>query len=194
MRENTEDRKRQIIAATLEVISEEGMQGLTMKKIAGKVGVTDAALYRHFESKHALMEAVIQTIGHKLIANINMAVMDIKDPMEKLKQILRLHLTYLESNRGIPRLLFSETIHHNDPVLRQALLNMVNHYLDLVRGVLLRAKESEQIKTDIDIDAAAMAFLGLVQSNALIWSLSGFGFSISGRADALWRVFSEGVG
>lgn len=113
--------------------------------------------------------------------------------MDKLKEILHIHLTYIEENRGIPRLIFSEAIHQNDPILRQTLLRMVNHYLDLVRGILLHALESGRVKKDININTTAIAFLGLVQSVTFIWFLSGFEFPLHQEATALWQVFSESL-
>ncbi len=188
-----DSRKEQIIAAALKIISEEGVANLTMMKIAQKIGISDAALYRHFENKHEIMRGLIETMGRSLMANISAAVADSDDPIAKLKKILALHLAYLEKNRGIPRLIFSEAVHQNDPVLRQTLWEMINNYLDLIRGILRRAKAEGRVKEDINIEASALGFLGLVQATAFLWSLSDFSFSISAKAPALWRVFAESL-
>lgn len=193
MIEPTNNRKEQIVFTALEIISEEGVKSLTMKNIADRIGISDAALYRHFENKQEIMLAMIETVGRNLTTNISNAVANIETPVDKLKEILHIHLSYLEQNKGIPRLVFSEEVHQNDPVLRKSILKMVNHYLDLIRGILLRAKDSGQVKSDIDIEATAIAFLGLVQAMAILWSLSGFEFSISDRAPALWRAFAERI-
>ncbi|MCI0695412.1 TetR/AcrR family transcriptional regulator [candidate division KSB1 bacterium] len=193
MPNNFDSRKEQIIHAALKIISEEGVANLTMMKIAQKIGISDAALYRHFKNKHEIMRGVIETMGRNLTANMSVAVSDIDDPIAKLKKILGIHLAYLEKNRGIPRLIFSEAVHQNDPVLRKTLLQMVNSYLDLIRGILRRAKAEGRVKEDINIEAGAIGFLGLVQATALLWSLSDFSFSISKKAPALWRVFAESL-
>lgn len=191
MSELTNNRKEQIITSALETISEEGIKNLTMKRIANRIGISDAALYRHFKNKQELMQTMIETVGRNLITKINLALGDIDNPVDKLKEILHLHLTYLEKNKGIPRLIFSEEIHQNDPILRNSVLKIVNHYLDLLRNILLQAQETGQVKKDIDIEATSMAIMGLVQATALLWSLNGFGYSLSEKAPVLWRLISE---
>ncbi|NIR52012.1 TetR family transcriptional regulator [candidate division KSB1 bacterium] len=193
MMHSSNNRKDQIVFAALEIISEEGAKKLTMKKIAEKIGISDAALYRHFKNKRQIMQAMIEKVGQSLTGSISTAVANIENPVEKLREILRIHLSYLENNKGIPRLVFSEEVHQNDPMLRSSVLRMVNHYLDLIRGILVRARETGQIRSDIDVEATAIGFLGLVQAMALLWSLSGFQFEISEKAPALWRVFSESL-
>lgn len=186
-------RKEQIISAALQIISEEGTKHLTMMRIARKVGITDAALYRHFKSKHELMLEMIHSTGRELSAAISHAAAHVEDPIEKLKKILHVHLEYLERHRGIPRLVFSEAVHQHDPMLRKAVLGVTNHYIDLVRGVLIRAIENGQVKSDIDTETTAFAFLGLVQTTCFVWSLSEFSFPISERAPSLWKVFAESL-
>lgn len=187
------DRKDQIVLVALQLLSEHGMKKLTMKNIAEKIGFTDAALYRHFKSKHDILEMLIDTVSKNLINNVNEAVATIDDPVAKLRAILHIHLSHIEKNKGMPRVIFSESIHQNDPVLRKKVLVMVTHYLDLIRGVLLRGKETRRIRIEIDIDAAAVAFWGLIQSTTLIWSLSNFEYSLENKADSLFDVFAEGI-
>lgn len=188
------NRKEQIVLTALHIVSEQGVTNLTMKNIAHKIGFSDAALYRHFKNKQQLMKEMILTAGRNLNIEITNSVSDIEDPVEKLKEILHIHLSYLAQNKGIPRLIFSEDVHQNDPLLRRTLLKIVNHYLDMIRGILWRAKDTGQVKPDIDIEATAVAFLGLVQATTFIWSLSNFEFSISERAPGLWCAFAEKLG
>jgi len=190
MPEMRKSRKEQIINSALEIISEEGVKNLTMKRIANRIGISDAALYRHFKNKQELMLVMIETMGRNLITRINLVVGDLDNPVDKLENILHIHLTHLEKNKGIPRLIFSEEIHQNDPILRNSVLKIVNNYLNLLQNILLQAKETGQVKEAIDIEATSMAILGLVQATALLWSLNGFGFSLSKKEPVLWRLIS----
>ena len=193
MQDTYNDRKDHIVHVALQLVSEYGMKKLTMKNIAEKVGFTDAALYRHFKSKHDIMEMLIDTVSKNLFNIINEAVATIEDPVDKLRAILHIHLSHIEKNKGMPRIIFSESIHQNDPVLRKMVLLMVTRYLDLIKGVFLRGKEAGRIRKEIDIDTAAVAFFGLVQSTTLIWSLSNFDYALSDKADSLFKVFAEGI-
>ncbi|MBW1660150.1 MAG: helix-turn-helix transcriptional regulator [Deltaproteobacteria bacterium] len=60
-------RKEQIIQTCMEIFSENGIQGLTMKAIADRVHITEPAIYRHFRNKEAVLVAMITQIREELI-------------------------------------------------------------------------------------------------------------------------------
>jgi len=193
MKNNYYNRKEQIVHTALHIISEKGMKKLTMKNIASEIGFTDAALYRHFSSKRDILKELIEVASTNLINKVNTVVAKTDDPVDKLHEILRIHLAHMEQHKGMSRIIFSEEVHQNDAELRGLLFRTINHYLDLVRGILLRAKVSGAVRADIDIDATAVAFFGLIQSVTFLWSLSDYAYSIHQKADDLFVVFSRGL-
>lgn len=193
MQNNFQDRKEQIIYTAIQIISEEGVKKLTLKNIASRIGISDAALYRHFKNKHDIIQCMIGMVGNNLTKRLSVAVVNSEAPLYKLKKVLKEHLAYIENNKGLPRIIFSESVHQNDPVLRKLVLNMVNNYLDFIKGILVQARENGKIRKEINIDAAAHAFFGLVQATVLIWSLSDFEHSIPKKAEALFDVYSKGL-
>ena len=61
MRELT-DRQRQIVDHAIEMIGEGGLSGLTMRRLSERLGVTEPALYRHFENKTAILAAMLTVL------------------------------------------------------------------------------------------------------------------------------------
>jgi len=51
-------RQQEILNASLKVIDRDGLKGFTMKNVAGQIGVTDAAPYKHFPDKGAILRAL----------------------------------------------------------------------------------------------------------------------------------------
>lgn len=187
------NRKQQIITAAMEIISESGAQNLTMLAIAERLGISDAALYRHFRSKFDLLRAMIEHFGRDLIGTLSAAVAAIDDPLVKLQHVLQHHLHYLEANRGVPRLIFSEAVHQHNPELQRSVLSIINHYVDFIQGILLRAVTQGKMRKDLDLETTAFAFIGLIQATCFIWSLSDYNFPLADRAQRLWKVFSESL-
>lgn len=68
-RSDRPDTRDRILDAALEVFSEYGFEGATVRKIAAKVGVSDPALYAHFKSKKEIFEALIKLAGPDLLAS-----------------------------------------------------------------------------------------------------------------------------
>jgi AcrR family transcriptional regulator len=192
-RKDSEDRKQEIIQATMEIVAEEGIQNLTVARLAKRIGITDGALYKHFSSKKEIIMAMVENIQHAFSTFMSPEVALYDDPIEKLQNILRLHLEFLEHHRGVPRLLFSEAVHVGDNDTKRLMHSGVSNYLDFIRGILYRAIQEGHVRKDLDVDAAATAFLGLVQGNLIVWSLSNFSFSLAERHAALWQVFAESL-
>jgi len=193
VRKNSETRKQEIIQATMEIIAEEGIQNLTMARLAEEIGITDGALYKHFNSKKEILLATVKEIQKSFSTFMSPQVALSDDPLEKLQTILRLHLEFLEQHKGVPRILFSEAVHVGDNDVKRLMHSGVSNYLDFIRGILLRAIQDGQIRKDLDIDAATTAFFGLIQGNLIVWSLSDFSFPLAARHAVLWQVFAESL-
>jgi AcrR family transcriptional regulator len=192
-RKSSEVRKQEIIQATMEIIAKQGIQNFTMATLAKRIGITDGALYKHFKSKKEILMSMVAEVFRRLSTFMNPQVALYDDPMDKLQNILRLHLEYLEKHQGVPRILFSEAVHTTDQDAKRLMYSGISHYLDVIRGILYRAIQEGQVRQDLDIDIAATAFLGLIQGNVILWSLSDFAFPLAERHAALWQVFTEGL-
>jgi AcrR family transcriptional regulator len=82
-------RRRQIVKATLGLIAEEGIQGTTMARIAGAVGISEPSLYSHYGSRQEILLGALDIVFEK-VAEINRAATD-SDALERLRQMGRYH-------------------------------------------------------------------------------------------------------
>src|SRR5512136_1924538 len=81
---NTEVRREQIRQATFNIIAERGVKGLTISAIAGKVGVSEANLYRHFKNKKDILDDAVDSIGEGLLQNLrSVSNAKMKDPFKQ---------------------------------------------------------------------------------------------------------------
>ncbi|MEP3116215.1 helix-turn-helix domain-containing protein [Nisaea sp.] len=71
-----------ILDAALEVFSERGYDGATVRQIAAKVGVSDPALYAHFKGKQEIFEALLKLAGPDLLASAGTSLASDKTPMQ----------------------------------------------------------------------------------------------------------------
>ena len=93
----------QSLALMLE--SSDGSQRITTAKLAASVGVSEAALYRHFPSKTRMFDSLIEFIEDSLITRINLILKDEKDTTARLRLIVLLILGFGERNHGLTRIL-----------------------------------------------------------------------------------------
>ena len=188
---NRELRRDQIVSAALGIIARKGMSGLTTAAIATEANMSEANLYRHYGNKEEILLEVIKRIGDGLKGNIDKSLQGVRSPVERLRSVFTLHLHYLATNEGIPRLVFSEEIHHHNPTLRGKLLETIGLYSGRLTGIMKEGQEARVIAPDIDPEALASIFIGMVQVVVLKWVLSGFSFSIEKEGLKVWDNFEK---
>ena len=185
---DTEVRREQITQAALDIIASDGVKGLTTSAIAGRVGISGANLYRHFQNKNEILNSVVAKIGADLLQNLR-AVRGAapEDPLLKLTKLVRRHLEYTQNNKGIPRLVFSEEMHITNVPLKEKLLRVINSYTQEISSLIQEGQEAGIIKPNMEPQALALTIVGLIQVTVLKWSLNGFSFSPVDQGMKLWK-------
>ena len=189
-KESTEVRREQIVRAALDIIGKDGIQGLTTSGIAKEVGISEANIYRHFKNKDAILTATVEDL-EGTISNILKKVTTRKiSPLDKLAQIFKLHLSHIQENKGVPRLVFSSELHFRKD-LREKLSSLIERYLKMLTGILDEGITDGSVKFSIDTKAMAGVFVGMIQLSALRWSLSDFKISLLKEGKKLWKEYRK---
>lgn len=185
-------RRDQIVEAALRIIARGGIKSLTTAAIAEEVGISEANLYRHFNSKDEILQGTVEKIGEGLLRNLDIiSEMSENSPLLRLKRLFMLHLEYIEKNEGIPRLIFSEEMHIGNKKLKERLLKTIQLYSARLESLIKEGQKAGLIKKEIGNPSAAMIFIGMIQILTMKWSLSGFSFSLVDEGMKLWRDFEK---
>jgi hypothetical protein len=70
---------------------------------------------------------------------------------------------------------------------------MFTHYLELIQAVLDRGIREGSIRPDINANAAATTFFGLIQSTATLWALNGYAGQLAEFRSDMWDIYRKGV-
>ncbi|MBU1044584.1 MAG: TetR/AcrR family transcriptional regulator [Candidatus Omnitrophica bacterium] len=192
-KEKTVVRQAQIIAAALDVIAKDGFKGLTIAAIAKKVGITNSNVYRHFSGREAIVEAIVSEVEISLQKIISEACSKNNLPSQCLENIFLKHIEFLETHRGIPRVIFSDEMYSGNELLIRRLRGIVKQYMGGIKKVLKKGVEEKEFDSGLDIDAAAMTFMGFIQSTALQWILFRYSFSPKKRGKKIWKIYLRGI-
>ncbi len=182
-------RQEQIKDAALEVIARSGLRGLTISAIAARAGISRGNIYRHFEGKEAVIDAIVSEISSGLGKIVDGASREKRSPVECLRNIFLRHLAFLENNRGIFKFMLSEGIYSVSGRAKGG----IKRYLSAIRGILSRGMREGYFDGRLDLDAASRAFLGNIQGVGLQWILCDYGFSIHTRGKRIWQIFARGI-
>lgn len=189
----TKIRRAQITDAALEVVAKNGLKGFTISAIAKKVGIADGNVYRHFKDKKAVIETIISEIWIALRKIVKEACSKKDTPSNCLKQIFLQHIDFLEKHKGIPRIFFSDEMYTVDKQLSFKLKENIMQYLTEIKKILKEGVRNKSLDPKLDVDAAAIAFVGLIQSTVLQWVLFGYSFSPKRRGQKIWQIYLKGI-
>jgi AcrR family transcriptional regulator len=194
MRKSHDQRRAEIIQGALDVAADRGISRATTAAIAARVGIAQPTIFRHFDDRDAIFHAALQSLGEGMQAELAPVLADTATPPgQRLRALLRAQLGYIASQKGIPRLLFSDRLHLESPALKEAVRDNMRLFASGI-ATIVREGAGEDLPATTDPDRAAWLVVGLVQGTVLRWSLMDFDFDLAAQADDLWAVACHGLG
>ena len=137
------NRRAQILQALASMLETNPGQRITTAKLAAQVGVSEAALYRHFPSKARMFEGLIEFIEETLFSRINKIVNEEKDTITRCQLILHLILGFAEKNPGITRILNGDALMGEQERLRTRVAQLFERLETQLKQVLRERKLRE---------------------------------------------------
>lgn len=187
-KKSTHIRREEIIQATLQVIGDKGVHGLTITEIAGRAGMSDANIYRHFKGKQEILEALGDFIGEAVMGKAAGIAAGKGTAPEKLEAIFRSHAALIAANPGLPRFIFSEEIHLGEPQLAKTIAGKMAGYIESLSAVIAAGIKAGELRP-VSPRETAITLLGMIQFTALRWSITRGAFNLDAEAGRLWHNF-----
>jgi len=186
-------RQDQIAEAALDIVRSGGIRALNLAAVAEKVGIVPSAVYRHFKNKSQIIGAVLQLIQKRLSAHYREVVESDGEPVEKLRLLLKKHVELIGSSNAIPRVIFSAEVIGGMPEKRQQLYDIIQEVVRNITQIVYDGQKMGRIRKDTPPETIAVAFLGLIQPAAIIWSLSEGEFDLAQHSQRAWQLFSDAI-
>jgi len=188
-RQNTAVRKKQIMDAARKLIMRSGSEHVTVRNMAKEVGISQAAIYRHFKSKTEILSFLADSVADGLLHDIDIARTVGFPSLDIIDEILRMHLSRIEQKRGMSFLVLAEIISFGDNSLNKKVSGHIHIYVGRLRLLLSDGVRAGLVRQDIDLDAAALLLFGMIQGLVNIWALNGYKFDLVERYSELWKVY-----
>ncbi len=184
-----ETRLNQILTAARELIASGGVTALTVRAIARKVGVTEAAIYRHVESKEQVLVMLLEDVRQSVLGTIEQHTAPDTTALGKLEHVLTHHLSVIESRRGISFVVIAEAAQFQEPSVREAGKRLVEDYLLTVEGFIREGIEAGEVDDAINPGAAATMFFGIIQASVTRWLFDSTAHPLTENVLSLWRQY-----
>lgn len=173
---NKEFTERQIEimeAATLR-IDKFGIQELTIKNLASDLGLSEAALYRHFRSKNEIMLGLLTYFIFEMNDRIAVILADKeKQPSELLKEIFVSQLNTFVQKPAIVSVIFSEGIFQFNKELSDKVVSMMALMQENIKALIVRGQNEGVYGKLLGAEPITTIIMGSMRMVVLKWKLSG---------------------
>jgi len=179
-------RKEQILQSLARMLETCPNDRITTAALAREVGVSEAALYRHFPSKARMFEGLIKFIEDTLFSRFNRILADENDAEKRCEQVLFLILTFAEKNPGITRIMAGDALAGETERLRTRVAQIYDRIEAQLKQILREAQIREGLKPSVSAVALANLLLAWCEGRMNEYVRSGFQRSPLENWDTQW--------
>lgn len=192
MKTQKTSRKQQILECLASMLEASPGERITTSALAKEVGVSEAALYRHFPSKSKMFEGLIEFIEETVFSRITLILAEEKIALKRCEKILTLLLTFAERNPGLTRLLTGDALTGETERLRVRIAQVFDRIETQLKHILREAELREGLHPQLPITAAANLLIALVNGRIAEFVRTEFRRSPTAHWQEQWQLLAQG--
>ncbi len=182
------------IAAVVELAGLQNPSEITTTAIAQHMKLTQGALFRHFPTKDALWQAVMQWVADRLLSQIDRAAMGVASPKAALRAMFMSHVAFVVEHPGVPRMIFGELQRAESTPARRMVQTLIRRYGERLHRLIELGKTRGELSAELDSEAAATLFIGTVQGLVMQSLLAGDVQRMLRDAPRVYAIYQRGIG
>lgn len=180
-------RQNQIIDKAIALITDSGIQSLTIKNLATSVGVSEPALYRHFENKFDILNTILDRFSVIASDVLNSKEICNKKPLDKIEYFLMDRYQRFSAEPKLAKIMFSEEIFQNDERLAEKVLKIMHSHKNVMDQVINEGQQTGNIRKDIDSTSMFRLIFGPMRLLVKQWCMSNYAFDLIAEGKKLWE-------
>ena len=174
-----------LINISLDIILNEGIQSLTIKKLSTRAGVTDPAIYRHFKSKFDILYSLLDFFEKHSEMFLENIINDTSKGLEKMKIFFLTHCKRFNENKAFAIIMFSEEIFIDNEELENKLLQIISKQKKVLMSIIEEAQEQKTVK-DIPKEHIFTLFIGSLRFLVSQWKMNKFKDNLEEMGENFW--------
>ncbi|MFA7320579.1 MAG: TetR family transcriptional regulator [Dokdonella sp.] len=189
-----DERRAHTVEAVVELAGTRNPGEITTMAIARHMGLTEGALFRHFPSKQAIWQSVMEWVAESLLDRVERAARDLDSPSDQLRAMFLGHIDFVAEHPGVPRMLFGELQKSDSTAPKRIVQSLIQRYAQRLQQTLEAGKACGELHADLDSGAAATLFIGTIQGLVMQSLLVGDMARIREEAPKVYAIYSRGIG
>ncbi len=185
-------KQQEIIDLSIELIADLGIQGFTIKNLSKKLGVTEGAIYRHFESKTEILYSILKAFQKECAISLSNACSSKGSAMQDIADIFKHHFNYFSEKPAVAAVIFSESIFQNNNLLSQEVYKLLKMHEEALKCIIDRGQTTGEIRnSNISNVQLVRIIIGSIRYTVTKWRLSNYEFDIINEGEILLSNLKE---
>jgi TetR/AcrR family transcriptional regulator len=189
----SKQRAQQILEALAHQLETKPGQRITTAALAKEVGVSEAALYRHFPSKARMFEALIEFIEDTVFGLVNQILDEQANPVTRCANILQMLLGFSERNPGLSRIMVGDALTGENERLRIRITQFYDRLETQLKQILREAESKNELPVGFPSAAIANLLLATAEGRMNQFVRSGFAQSPLQRWKQQWDLLATSL-
>ena len=186
------DKRDAILRAAIETFAARGFFNAQVADVARGAGVAAGTVYLYFRGKDDLLISIFERTMKEAIAAGRESVAARTTPLERLREIARLHLERLGRDRDLA-VVFQVELRQSTKFMERFSATYLRQYLGIIRDVIAEGQAKGEFRRQINPTLAAKMLFGALDEMATNWILSRRRYSLEADADPVADLFLDGV-
>ena len=188
-----DERRSATVEAVVDLAAQQNPSDITTTAIAQHMGLTQGALFRHFPSKDAILQAVMTWVAQRLLLRLDKAAEQAASPTAALQAVFMAHIGFVSERPGVPRLIFGELQRPGQTAPKQMVQTLIQQYGERLRRLLEAGKAQGELDAALDVPAATVLFIGTVQGLVMQSLLAGDVARMRQDAPGVFAIYLRGI-
>ncbi|HEU0219640.1 MAG TPA: TetR family transcriptional regulator [Gallionella sp.] len=189
-----DERRAVTVEAVIELAAGQNPGEITTAAIAKHMGLTQGALFRHFPSKDAILQAVMEWVAERLLARVDKAAQAAASPLAALEAVFMAHIDFVAQHPGVPRMLFGELQRAADTPAKRMARTLIDRYGKRLSALIEKGKVQGELAAEVDTAAAVTLFIGAIQGLIMQSLLAGNTKRMRADAPGAFAIYRRGIG
>ena len=172
------ERQKEIIEVAGKLLSNSGVSGLTTKKLAQEMGFSEAAIYRHFENKEAIIVGLLEFLKGDMDERLAAAIKENNTPESKFKAIFKSQFDFFSDNPHFVVAVFSDGLLEASEKINQAILHLMQTKISYLMPVILDGQQKGIFTQSITSEELVHIIIGSFRLQMFKWKIANFQFDL----------------
>ena len=190
---SAEERKKMIVKSAITAFGKSNYRATRMADIAAEAGVSEAMLYKHFESKKAMFLSILGNVSMRTATMLEKGFEEEPDALTVLRQSRIEYYNQIREHPNLLKLHFQAVSEIDDEEIGERIKKDHEAYVHDIKELITKAIEQGTVRRDIEIDPIAWLFNGVSVLMSMMVLLSPDGEIKGGIADKMIDHLVESI-